>query len=227
MTKTKILIIINIFLIIISFKFFINFSINTSLINKYNSGEYNDGQAKTLKIINVIQPYIAYYNLGNIYYQTGKYEEAINEYKNALNTYVPKYKECNIRINYVLAICKTVQVDEKDEESIKEAIKKYESAIDILTEDGCANKNDNNGHNEKAEKLKKDIQDEIDRLKKLLDEDTSSSEENEEKEEKQEEIQIEEEKIQQIKEEAIREQREIESRYENYNSNYNSNKKNW
>ena len=98
-------------------------------------GEYSEGLSKSLFFLNIQQGYIANYNYGNILYNNEKYEEAIEQYKNALNKNVPKKKECDIRVNYALAICKTVEVDENDENSINEAIKKYETAIDVLLED--------------------------------------------------------------------------------------------
>ena len=170
------------------------------------------------------QKYISYYNRGNKLYQETRYEEAIEEYQKALDTYVPKLKECNIRINYALAICKTVEVNESDEESIREAIDKYEQAIDVLTEQGCANKDDDNGHNQNAETLKKEIQKEIDRLKKLL-KNESSDEENEKN--NTEEEQIDEEQIQDLKEEAIRKQREMENEHRAINEDYSRVEKNW
>ena len=158
-------------------------------------------------------------------YRNEEYDLAIEEYEKALKEELPEYKECSIRINYALAICKTVQVNEKDKESIKNAINIYLTALDVLTEDGCANKKDNNGHSQEAEQLKQDIIKEIKRLKKLLDdEDTQKNDENNEDEENDEnentndeETQKEKEieaQIRDIKEDATKEQREKENRYE-------------
>lgn len=225
--KRKILIVVYVVLILITIKLFSNIVTNSVLITKYNKGQYSENQAKALTYLNFLQSYVAYYNYGNVLYQNGEYEKAIEEYKKALEGVVPKYKECNIRINYALAVCKTVQVDEKNQDSIKDAIKTYESAIDILTEEGCANKNDNNGHNRNAEQLKKDIQREIDRLKKLQEDNNSEDNEEEKDNKTKEDTETIETKIQDIKEEATKEQREHESQYNNYNKDFNRKSKNW
>lgn len=225
--KRKILTALYIILILITMKLLFNIITNSVLINKYEKGQYSESQAKLLTYMNFPQSYVANYNYGNILYQNGEYEDAIEEYKKALKGNPPKDKDCNIRINCALAICKTVQVDETDQNSIKTAIDTYESAIDILTENGCANKDDNNGHNQKAEQLKKDIQDEIDRLKNLQEDESNDSKE-EQKDETNEEKEEIEEKIQDIKEEATQAQREKESVYRDFNKDFNRmNKKNW
>ena len=227
--KRKIVIVIYIILILISFKLLYNIGTNSRLINKYNNGEYTDNIARNLTYFNFLQRYVANYNYGNILYQKGEYESAIEEYKKALKGIVPKYKECNIRINYALAICRTVNVNEKNQDSIKNAIKTYETAIEVLTEDGCANKTNNKGHSQKAEQLKKDIQKEIDRLKKLEKIENDSNEEKEEnkKDKTKEDVETIESKIQNIKEEATKDQRETESKFTNYNKDINTRTKNW
>lgn len=229
--KRKILIVIYIVLILFTLKMLYNTVSNRLLIDKYNNGEYNTHQAEKLTHINFIQRYISYYNYGNILYQNGEYENAISNYKLALSSVVPKDKRCNIRINYALAMCKTVQVDEKNQDSLKSAIKTYDSAIDVLTEEGCANKSDSNGHSLKAERLKKDIQKEIDRLKKLQEQqnsDNSDENNNEGDNKSQEKTETIEQKIQSIKEEAIKEQRDVEHRYNSYEKEFTfHNNKNW
>ena len=226
--KKKIIITIYVILLLITLKLLYNSTINNILIKKYNNGEYATNEAKALTFINFPESYIANYNYGNVLYQTGEYEKAIEQNKQSLKGAVPKERECKIRINYALAICKTVQLDEKDQKSIQNAIEKYESAIEILTEKGCANKNDNNGHNKQAETLKEDIQKEIDRLKKLQNQNMSNNNDSnntESQEQNEEEI---EEKIQEIKENATQKQRSVENQYENYgNFDYNKKEKNW
>ncbi len=230
--KRKILIVVYIILIFATIKLLYNNIENNILIDKYKNGEYSENEAKALTNFDFSQKYVANYNYGNILYNNGEYEKAIEQYDNALDGFIPKDKECNIRINYALSICKTVQVDEDDANSIEEAIEKYESAIDILTEKGCANRNDSNGHNEKAQQLKEDIQKEIDRLKKLQQNEQENDEEQDEDEEEKEKDQNEENiqnAIQDIKQSATQRQREIETYFKNYGSNYNYGRiqKNW
>lgn len=228
--KRKVIIVLYIILILIAIKLIYNQLLNTMLINDYNNNKYNEDYAKALTYANFPQQYISNYNYGNVLYKQGEYEEAIKKYEEALNGIIPKEKECNIRINYVLAICKTVQVDESDSKSIKNAIQTYEKAIEVLTEKGCANKDNDNGHNKKAEQLKKDIQKEIERLKRLENSSSDSEEKKEEdkKEVNEKETETIESKIQDIKENALQDQREVESRYKNYgNFDYNRVEKNW
>lgn len=231
--KRKLLIVIYIIVILVVIKLLYNTVLNSILISKYNNGEYATNIGKTLTTLNFPQSYVANYNYGNILYQNGEYEDAIDQYKIALNVSIPEKKECKVRINYALALCKTVELDESSEESILKAIQIYESAIDVLIENGCANKDDNGGHSKEAEQLKKDIQKEIDRLKELLQ--NGSDESKEENDDKEDESQQEEsnqekemeQKIQDIKEDATKEQRSKENKYKNYQKEVNKNKKNW
>ena len=97
--KRKILIGIYIILILILIKLSYNTIVNSVLISKYNEGQYSENQAKLLTYMNFTQSYVANYNYGNILYQNGEYESAIEEYAKALKGIIPKDKECNIRIN--------------------------------------------------------------------------------------------------------------------------------
>lgn len=215
--KKKIMIILYIFLTLFFIKILFNMFLNVILLQVYDAPTFAKMVANPLKTMNFIEPYIANYNYGNVLYNNGYYDDAIEEYKNALKGYVPQHKECSIRINYALAICKTVELDETKQLSIINAIATYETAIDVLTENGCANKDDKNGHSEEAETLKKDIQDEIERLKKLLQNIFNSNYNQEKENETQNNAETIEEKIQSIKEDAIKKQRTIEKEYTNWN----------
>ena len=202
---------------------------NHILISQYKKGQYLETQAKLLTYCNFSQSYVANYNYGNILYQNGNYEEAIAEYEKALNKTIPEKKECDVRINTTLAICQTVQVDENEQQSIEEAIEKYEIAIDILTQKRCANRGNDNGHNQNAQQLKNDIQEEIDRLKNLQENEKDDPDKNNQKKEKKtkKEVNTIEAEIQDIKEKATKAQRETEQMYENYNKDINYQGKNW
>lgn len=147
----KIIYIIVIFItIILSF----NFILNEIFIFKYNNGKYNESMLNLIRYINVSEPYIVFYNIANIKYQNKEYDEAILNYEKALNLFPSKKKECDIRINLVLAMLKKIDVESQKKEDI---ITVLDNAVDILCEKGCANKNDNNGHSKDAETLKNEI----------------------------------------------------------------------
>ena len=218
--KRKILIVVYILLIGITLEWIFTMVTNSRIVSNYHKGNYLKNQAKVLTYLKFPQKYVASYNYGNILYQMGEYEEAIEEYNKALEGIVPKEKECSIR----------VEVKEQDQDSIKNAIKTYESAIDLLTQNGCAGKEDMAGHSQKAEQLKKDIQKEIDRLKQKLDqeEDEQDKENQEEQQEKKKEnVDPIEEKLQDIKKDAIKDQREVENQYKQYKRDEDRPKKNW
>lgn len=170
------------------------------------------------------QAYVPDYNNANELYKNGDYEGAIELYQNALYYFMPESKECSVRINLALAMCKTVQVDEQDQQSIKLAIEIYQSAIGVLEEKDCVS------HNEDARQLRDDIQAEIDRLKNLQQSESSDDEKEEEKKqekEKQQQTDSVEEKIKQIKVDATKTQREIERQFFDYNKDINMYEKNW
>lgn len=228
--KKKVLIVVYIIVILITTKILYHMLATAILLFKYNNGIYDEKQAKSLTYWNVLENYVSYYNYGNVLFKNGQYDYAIEEYKKALKGYVPKAKECNIRINYALAICNTVELNENDKKSIEDAIQQYESAIEVLTENGCANKNDNKGHSKEAEQLKSDIQKEIERLKKLQQGKNNDNNKNEDEKENrtQESAETIEEKMQEIKEDAVKDQREKESSYTEYKKGFNDgNKRNW
>ena len=223
-------------LVIILVKLLFNFVGMNYLIKKYENGEYLRTFAKSFLLINIPEGYVPRYNLGNIYYQDGNYEKAIKEYKKALSYDLPERKECSIRINYALALCKTVELDEEDQNSINKAISIYESAINVLVEDDCATKL-GLGHSPTAEQLRKDIQAEIDRLKSQKS--SSSKDDNKDDDQKEnqddktdDEVEEIEKKLKDIKEDALLKQTDYEKTIDNLNNMqdlflHDSNKKNW
>ncbi len=221
--------ILAIILSILFLKFIYNIVTNSILIDKYNKEIYSESRVSSLTFLNFQQSYIAYYNYGNVLYKEGKFEDAIEMYSKALKEKVPTKKECDIRVNQSLAYCNTVQLNTRDKESIQGAIDTYEKAINILTEKRC------DEHDEDAKQLKKDIEDEINKLKELLGKDTNEDEEESDEEDKnqeqgqEQETESVEEKIQDIKDEATKDRRETEKAQEGYEKkgNYTFGTRNW
>lgn len=128
---------------------------NEFVIGKYNDGDY-DINMKPGMICNWIQPYIAHYNAGNIYYQNGDYEDAIDEYKLAMDKEPKRNHKCDIRINLALAMLKTLPEDYSSEENRESTIELLTKAREVLIEDECA-KDKEAGHSEEATKLREEI----------------------------------------------------------------------
>lgn len=188
----KIFWIFYIILILILLKLIFFFVINETFISDYKNEEYSDKKLKILSMLNFPESYIVHYNKGNVFYQEEDYDSAIDECKDALTKHPTKKKECSIRINLALAMIAQIDFDDNSEENIQNAINTLYDARDVLCENGCANENDDNGHSEKAEQLKKDIDDTIKELEEKQnssdsDEDEEESEKNDDTEKKDEE----------------------------------------
>ena len=194
---------------------------NNYIIKKYKDGEYLQKQAKVLTDLTLQRDYISNYNYGNILYQNGEYEKAVEEYEQAIKTVPVSEEECKVRINCALAICKSVEIDENDQNSIEDAIKEYEQAVSVLTENDCYKRNRD------AKKLKEDIEKEIERLKKKQNSSKPDDENNPKEETNQPNEGTIEEKIQEIKEGAINEQRKKEELYDGFNRDYTRVERNW
>lgn len=143
-----------IFLIIIFSKLLITYIMNEYIIINYNKGQFKDNIIKILKVFNTNEPYIVYYNEGNIFYQKGDYEKAINNYDIAINKHPKKNRICDIRINKTLAMIKLINYDTKEE-----VLKSLKEARENLYNDNCAHEEDDNGDSQDAEQLEKIIKD--------------------------------------------------------------------
>ncbi len=172
----KLLIVFEIIVLIVLLKFSANFLINEKFISDYEKGKYNIKILSILSFPNLSQSYIYHYNRGNALYQNERYEEAIEEYYKALNSKMSQKEECSVRINLALAKLKTLD-DLENEENKEKNIAILKSARNVLTERGCANDKDDNGHSKEAEQLKK----EIDEMLKKLEEDNKEEEDPEQK----------------------------------------------
>lgn len=152
--------------------FFIRpYVINNTFERHAAKGQYLEKDLKSLESIKDLQypdGYITNYNLGNYYYHKKKYDKAATYYNTALSwAPLDKEKDCNIRINLVLSNLNQMDFEKIEASDDKtDAINQLHTLRDILTENGCAcqEKGQATGHSKDAEKLKKDIDDELDKL---------------------------------------------------------------
>lgn len=105
------------------------------------------------------------YNAGNQAFRMEDYESAKAYYDAALQEKPSEKKDCRIRINEALSVTTPITPESVTYDNLDEAIEKLEGARDILTENGCADENDDNGHNDKAQILKNEIDDYIEWLR--------------------------------------------------------------
>ena len=160
MRKT-IIIIAYVVLGLLLFKFAFTYGYNEWVISKYEEEDYSENFA-LLEVMNVSEPYIVYYNNGNVMYQRMDYDAALEYYEKALENNPPEGKECPIRINLVLTKLEFLGEDFRAPENLEDSIKLIEDCLDILSEEDCAN-DDGDGHNNRAQRL-------YDELKELLEE---------------------------------------------------------
>ena len=147
----------------------LNYFYHEHVLNHYEDGDYsiNDNLLLTL---NYIEPYIVYFNNGDIYYKNSLYDEAIESYKAALEyDNVPEDRRCKARVNISLSIIAKLPEDYDTYENIPDSIDTLQSAADNLLEEECA-KEDGDGHDEDAQKLYDEIIEEIERLKQIQEE---------------------------------------------------------
>lgn len=204
--------IIYIIICVIFLKLFITFCINEYFIAQYNKHKYNESLTEKLFFLNIYQPYVAHYNHGNVLYNKGKYDEAIEEYRTALNLFPPEDKECSIRINLALSMLKKLHNEIQSDDEIKEDLSILNEAKNILCEKGCANENDNKGHNRQAQKLKNDIDKRIEELEQMQEQPNQEEEEDDEEsnsqEDNKENVEEVKEQLEEIKEQVMEDRRE-------------------
>lgn len=165
----KVHIILYMILVLIAIKLISATCINEYFIQNYHNGRYNVSSVKTLLVMNIVQPYIAHYNYGNVLYKNNDFDGAISEYKKALVRFPPAERECSIRINLALAMLQKIDKNQKSE--IQKILKE---AKQVLCEKGCAHEYDDQGHSRTAEQLKKDI----DKMEEQLENESGESDEN-------------------------------------------------
>lgn len=169
---------------------FVAYASNEDFIKKYKNGEE---ASNSLTILGFMQPYIANYNQGNVYYKQGNYELAIMQYDKALNNNPPhkhynqvKYnRECQIRINKVLAMIAPIDKEKIMPEDVDGIIKLLESAKEVLSEEGCATSKDS-GHDDESIILYKEICEFEDKLKNISEPQEDDDKKNEDKDQEKE-----------------------------------------
>lgn len=131
-----------------------NYANNERKIKKFNNGEY---EKNGFDILGFTEPYINDYNQGNIYYMQNQYEDAYASYEAALKKHPTHDRECQIRINMALCLVEGIDVDSITKDNVDQVIDTLHKAKKLLTDHGCANIADDNGHNKDATTLRKEI----------------------------------------------------------------------
>lgn len=198
-------------ILIVLIKFSSTYLINQNCISKYNKGIYNENYLNANNILNFWQAYIVHYNKGNIFYKNSNFEEAINEYEKALKALPPKDKECKIRINLALAMIKNTE--SKEGVTTDELLQTLDEAKKILSEKGCANSDEKDGHNKDAIQLKKDIEEYEEKLKQQQKQESKSKQEQKNNDKKNESNQ------QQSDDEKQRKENELKNKQKQSNGN--------
>ncbi len=140
--------------------------VNHDFVIRYRQGEIEVAGEEKLLEFNFPESYVPYYNLGNAAYKNGDYNSAISYYNEALGMHPGEGKDCMIRINLALALCRTINFYNLDsQEKIDTALFILYKARDVLTENGCASPEGSDGHNADAQQLKEDIDRMIEMLK--------------------------------------------------------------
>lgn len=108
-----------------------------------------------------VVPYINHYNRGVSYYSERRYDMAEEEFRKALSKKHPmdeeKAKDCNIRINLALSMVKPLTPESITSDNVDIALQILYEARDILCEEGCADMENKEWHNDDAQTLKEEI----------------------------------------------------------------------
>lgn len=146
----------------------LNYFYNEYVLDNYYAKDYSINE-NLLLTANYIEPYIVYYNNGNISYKNAMFEDAIENYESALEiNNIPEERECSIRINLALAKIALLPEDYDSEENVEDSIETLEEAREDLLAKSCA-KDKGKGHSKKAQELKGEIDDELEKLEEIKD----------------------------------------------------------
>lgn len=153
-----------------------NYGYNAYMIYRYNQHDYTM-TSKPMEMFNWTEPYVAYYNQGNIYFQNEDYLKAMQYYEKALEENPPEDKECAIRINAALTILYSIESFYDEPEYIDYSISMLQDAKDVLLEKECAT-DAGDGHSEAAQKLKDEIDTILEKLEEMKPEELEEGDES-------------------------------------------------
>lgn len=205
----KTLIIMTIVIEGLAFLFFglltFNYAYNEHIISKYEDKNYSQ-DLDILTHTNIIEPYVVYYNNGNIHYQSGEYEAAIDDYKEALER-KPDHGgiECDIRVNLALAVIEKLPDDYSEPENIDQSIETLQEAKGYLLKEDCA-KDDGHGHDKDAQKLKEEIDELIKQLEERKEQQSQEPQDDDDQNQQQQQEQQNQNNNQYSEENSIREE---------------------
>lgn len=163
--------------------FFLRPAITMTLYNMNYSGKNYKGAesvADTQNFLNIIEPYIADYQIGTAMIQDGDYTGAEQKLISSLEQDPDEENVCKVRTNLAYSIEK--QADKlSGEENYSDAIIKYSEAVGYLSGDNCADQQDSSkGSDEQAQKAmdrdKKKIKDLVEKLNSQADDNKPSDE---------------------------------------------------
>lgn len=131
---------------------------NSQLKTAYDKENYDAATfwANALQFTNILEPYIAPFNRGNVLFQKKDFSTAEEEYSKSLELGVPEGLVCDVRVNLSLAIEMQADTMVREKEYDK-AILAYDRAKATLYLDGCANRHDDGGSSETAKEARERI----------------------------------------------------------------------
>ena len=151
--------------------FILGWCLNTYYVSEARKGIYHVEIEEFFLGIPFPDEYVIWYNIGNYYFDKGDYRKAEDAYLQAIDCGIPYEKECPVKVNLALSMIYQISEEDWDEfydctgyENISAGARRVEKVLkdarEILIADGCAHKDDEDGHDKQAQTLK----DEIDEL---------------------------------------------------------------
>lgn len=148
--------------------------LNVRFLDSWSHGSYSASVPNTLTYLNWPCPYVPYHNLGCAAFMLENYDLAYNAFAQEYLDCDPPHESfpdvgCAARVNAALSLVKPLDVDHFGSEAERQAlIEQLLMARGCLTDGGCGCANPEkgvyDGHSEAAERLKKEIDEALERL---------------------------------------------------------------